>query len=69
MLKNAIYHNENWMRSIVSMKRFIDDGAGMRNISNRELGLWRKFLTKELGLNIKVSDWNIAETQLDSVTF
>ena len=60
------------MKSIISMKRFIDDGVGLHNMSNRDLALWRKFLTKEVrkfGLNIKESDWNIAETPLDSVNF
>ena len=60
------------MRNIVSMKRFIDDDAGLHTMSNREFDLWRKYLTNEVrkfGLNIKESDWNIAETPFDAVNF
>ena len=37
VLKNALYQNQNRMKSIISMKRFIHNGVGLHNISNREL--------------------------------
>ena len=72
VLKNAIYADQNKMRSIVSIRRFIDDGAGIHFMSPREFSLWRKVLTDEVrkyGLNIKESEWNIAEISSDSVNF
>ena len=72
VLKEVLYSRENKMRNIVSMKRFIDDDAGLHTMSNREFDLWRKYLTNEVrkfGLNIKESDWNIAETPFDAVNF
>ena len=72
VLKNALYADQNKMKNIVSIKRFIDDGAGMHQMSNREFDVWRRNLAKEVnkyGLNIKDSDWNIAESPVDSVNF
>ena len=36
VLKNALYADQNKMKNIISMKRFIDDGVGMHKMSNRE---------------------------------
>ena len=60
------------MKKIISIKRFIDDGVGMHQMSNREFDVWRRNLAKEVnryGLNIKDADWNIAESPVDSVNF
>ena len=72
VLYNAIYSNQNKMNNIVSIKRFIDDGVGIHYMSPREFSLWKNFLTDEVrkvGLNIKESDWNIAENSSDHVNF
>ena len=46
VLKNAIYADQNKMKNIISIKRFIDDGVRMHQMSNREYDVWRKNLTK-----------------------
>ena len=48
VLKHALYSQQNKMKNIVSIKRFIDDGVGIHYQSSREFSLWRKLLTEEV---------------------
>ena len=60
------------MEKIISIKRFIDDGTGIHFMSNQEFDVWRTNLKNEVnksGLNIKDTDWNIAESSSDTVNF
>ena len=72
VLKSVLYSDQNKMNSIVSIKRFIDDGVGIHNLSSRQFSQWRNSLTegvRKFGLNIKETDWKIAECSSNPVNF
>lgn len=65
-LSRSLYKlNDALMKNIEDIKRFIDDGTGMFNGSDKEFDKWKKAVTENLaafGLKIKPTDWNVAKS-------
>ena len=65
VLKNVIYDRPEMMNGIVDIKRFIDDGCGIHQMS---VDMFKTFMmkvsegVKEYGLKIKESDWSVSES-------
>ena len=63
VLNKCIYNNGNLNRSIIDIKRFIDDGVGIYEGNNDQFITWKRLTTELLSrynLIIKDGDWKVA---------
>ena len=64
VLQKKVYANETLMKNIRSIKRFIDDGAGLFNGTLRQFQTW----IKSVNDTIAPHGLNIDEFQVKNVT-
>ena len=71
-LKLGVYSDRSLMQNIISIKRFIDDGAGLHHMSKRNFLFWKKTVSAKValfGLKIKETDWSEPENRHDPINF
>ena len=72
VLQKSVYSDKSMMKNIVAVKRFIDDGVGIHQMTKRLFDRWKAEVSvrvNKFGLTIKEQDWNVPSEKSEPVNF
>ena len=73
VLNTVLYSDEDAMKDIVSIKRYIDDGIGIHTMTARQFDVWKLSISAKVlkfgNLKIKESDWSVPPDKFKMINF
>ena len=72
VLNKVLYQDKSLMKDVVDIKRFIDDGAGLHQMTPKSFNVWKNVVSKRVavyGLTIKDVDWSEPKKKHDMINF